>query len=44
LIFEQGYSMSMPSEILVKLKINKDEIVEVQVGGTTSNIQETQQN
>lgn len=34
LIFEQGYSMNKPSEILAKLKIEDNEIKEVQVGGT----------
>lgn len=34
LVFEQGYSMGKPSEILVRLKIKKDKISEVLVGGT----------
>ena len=34
LIFEQGYSMQKPSEILVRLKIDKNKICEVKVGGT----------
>lgn len=34
LVFEQGYSMGEPSEIFVRLKIKKDKINEVQVGGT----------
>jgi len=34
LVFEQGYSMNKPSEILAKLKIEDNEIKEVQVGGT----------
>ncbi len=40
LVFEQGYSMKKPSEILVQLKIKNDEIAEVKVGGIASNIQE----
>ncbi|MBU2700124.1 PhzF family phenazine biosynthesis protein [Sporomusaceae bacterium BoRhaA] len=34
LLFEQGYSIGKPSEILVRLKIKKDKISEVLVGGT----------
>jgi PhzF family phenazine biosynthesis protein len=34
LVFEQGYSMRKPSEILVSLKIDKNKICEVKVGGT----------
>jgi len=34
LIFEQGYSMQKPSEILVRLNIDKNKIYEVKVGGT----------
>ncbi|MFC2164808.1 PhzF family phenazine biosynthesis protein [Acidobacteriota bacterium] len=34
LVFEQGYSMNKPSEILAHLRIEDDEILEVQVGGT----------
>ena len=34
LVFEQGYSMNKPSEILANLKIEDNEIKEVQVGGT----------
>lgn len=34
LVFEQGYSIGKPSEILVRLKIKKDKISEVLVGGT----------
>lgn len=33
LVFEQGYSMQKPSEILVRLKANKNKIYEVKVGG-----------
>ncbi len=40
LVFEQGYSMNKPSEILAQLKINCNEITEVKVGGIASNIQE----
>jgi len=34
LVFEQGYSMNKPSEILAQLRIEDREILEVQVGGT----------
>jgi len=34
LLFEQGYSMKKPSEILVRLKIDNNRICEVKVGGT----------
>ncbi|AIF50752.1 PhzF family phenazine biosynthesis protein [Pelosinus sp. UFO1] len=34
LVFEQGYSMKKPSEILVRLKIDNNKICEVKVGGT----------
>lgn len=34
LIFEQGYSMNKPSEIFGKLKIDRNEIKEVIIGGT----------
>ena len=40
LVFEQGYSMNRPSEILAQLKINDEKITEVKVGGIASNIQE----
>jgi PhzF family phenazine biosynthesis protein len=40
LIYEQGYSMAKPSEILVNLKIEGEKIVEVKVGGTVSTIQQ----
>ena len=33
LVFEQGYSMNKPSEILAHLRIEGDQILEVQVGG-----------
>lgn len=33
LVFEQGYSMDMPSEIVARLSIKDDKIIEVQVGG-----------
>lgn len=36
LVFEQGYSMQKPSEILVRLKIDKNKICEVKVGGTAT--------
>lgn len=34
LVFEQGYSMNKPSEILANLRIEDSEILEVHVGGT----------
>lgn len=40
LVFEQGYSMGRPSEILSSLKIQNGEIIEVMVGGTALNIEE----
>lgn len=40
LIFEQGYSMGKPSEILASLAISDEKIVEVKVGGTALNINE----
>jgi len=42
LIFEQGYLMSLPSEILVTLIIEDDKVVEVKVGGKASNLVEIQ--
>lgn len=38
IVFKQGYSMNMPSEILVSLKVEKGEVLEVKVGGKTINI------
>lgn len=40
LVYEQGYSMDKPSEILVNLEIKEAKIVEVKVGGVASNIQQ----
>lgn len=40
LVFEQGYSMNRPSEIIVKLGIQEGNIFKVQVWWTSSNIQE----
>ena len=40
LVFEQGYSLGKPSEILVNLQIKNDTIKEVKVGGIGSNIKE----
>jgi PhzF family phenazine biosynthesis protein len=40
LVFEQGYSMEKPSEILVNLKIDEEKIMEVKVGGIASNVQQ----
>lgn len=42
LIFEQGYSMKMPSEILASLTIENQEIAQVKVGGIALDIQEKQ--
>ena len=39
LVFEQGYSMGKPSEILASLEVSGDKIIEVKVGGIASNIQ-----
>lgn len=38
LVFEQGYSMNMPSEILVSLSIDGGEVQEVKVGGKALNL------
>lgn len=38
MIFEQGYSMNLPSEILVSLNVVDDEIKEVKVGGKALNL------
>lgn len=40
LIFEQGYSMKRPSEILASLTIKNKEVYEVKVGGIGLNIEE----
>ena len=40
LVFEQWYSMGKPSEILARLEIEWDKIMEVKVWGIASNIQE----
>ncbi|MBT5023496.1 PhzF family phenazine biosynthesis protein [Candidatus Woesearchaeota archaeon] len=40
MIFEQGYIMNKPSEIKVSLDIQDNEIIEVRVGGSASNINE----
>ncbi len=42
LSFEQGYTMDMPSEILVSLNIENNEIGEVNVGGRALNITEVE--
>lgn len=44
LIFEQGYSMIKPSEILANLTIENRKIAQVKVGGIALNIQEKQIN
>ncbi len=38
IVFEQGYSMKKPSEILVSLKTKENEILEVKVGGIAMNL------
>ena len=38
IVFEQGYSMEKPSEILVSLTIKENEILEVKVGGIAMNL------
>lgn len=38
LAFEQGYSMNMPSEILVSLTTEENNIIEVKVGGKSQNL------
>jgi PhzF family phenazine biosynthesis protein len=40
LVFEQGYSMNKPSEIIVYLKTDESNFLQVKVGGSASNIQE----
>lgn len=40
IVFEQGYSMKKPSEIIVSLGIQDNEIVEVKVGGKALNLSE----
>lgn len=40
MVFEQGYSMKKPSEILASLMIHNGEINEVKVGGIALNIEE----
>ncbi|MCO1603781.1 PhzF family phenazine biosynthesis protein [Desulfosporosinus nitroreducens] len=38
IVFEQGYSMKKPSEILVSLTVKENEILEVKVGGNAMNL------
>ena len=38
IVFEQGYSMKRPSEILVSLTVKENEIHEVRVGGNARNL------
>ena len=38
LIFDQGYVMEMPSEIIVRLTVDSDEISKVEVGGKSMNL------
>lgn len=38
IVFEQGYSMKKPSEILVSLSVKENEIQEVRVGGSAMNL------
>lgn len=42
IVFEQGYTMGAPSEILVSLATKDGEIIEVKVGGSASNQIETE--
>jgi len=42
LCFEQGYSMNMPSEIIVTLSVENNEIHEVRVGGKAFNLTEVE--
>jgi PhzF family phenazine biosynthesis protein len=44
LIFEQGYSMGRPSEILAKLEISDGKIIEVKVGGTALSMEKMEIN
>lgn len=37
-MFEQGYSLKRPSEILVSLTVKENEIHEVRVGGNSRNL------
>ncbi|CCJ34027.1 hypothetical protein CAAU_1943 [Caloramator australicus RC3] len=39
---EQGYSMKKPSEIIVSLKTQGKDILEVKVGGKAMNLSETE--
>lgn len=38
IVFEQGYSMKRPSEILVSLNVEENEVLEVKVGGKSLNL------
>lgn len=38
IVFEQGYSMKKPSEILVSLNVEENEVLEVKVGGKSLNL------
>lgn len=38
IVFEQGYSMKKPSEILVSLTVSENEILGVKVGGNAMNL------
>lgn len=40
IVFEQGYTMKKPSEIIVSLKIHEKNIIEVKVGGKALNLSE----
>ena len=42
LVFEQGYSMKKPSEILVQLRAKGEDIIEVKVGGCAKIIEKIQ--
>lgn len=38
MFFEQGYTMNLPSEIIVSLDVAANEIIEVKVGGKALNL------
>ena len=40
IVIEQGYSMKMPSEIIVSLTVHEKEVVKVKVGGKAMNLSE----
>lgn len=40
ILFEQGYSMGLPSEIVVSLKEKDNKVIEVKIGGKATNLKE----